>query len=528
MVDGRNAGVRRRLVRVTCLLVGASMVAAGASVSADEQGWRTFVLERPNQVRPARPAQPSRAALAEVARRQQRLTTEQLDHIRYWDEGAVTHRWVERLLQQIAARHVNPVRASRAIALMTVAMHDATIATWDAKAAYRTESPVARHREIGTLVHPPGGPSFPSEHAAVAAAAAAVLSDLFPGEQDELARKVRDAAESRVLAGVSSPADVEAGLAIGKSVGALVVARGRSDDSTAVFKGTVPVGEGFWAPIWPWKLLEPAAGSWRPWILRSGDEILPPPPPVFGSVEYLAEVDEIAQVVANLTEEQKAIANYWADGMGTVTPPGHWLKDASVVVDERFRYDAPQATRTLALLGISLADAFIACWNAKYTYWTVRPDQILNALPFRDLEPLSPAWTVSPPLAVRRDGHFGSYIRTPPFPGYPSGHATQSGAAAEVLGYVFPDLASWFWARAEEAALSRLYAGIHFSSDNVQGLAFGREVGRRVIEHVRHDEVPSVARHADARAARRDVRRERPGSSRAPKRESGPPAGGLL
>jgi membrane-associated phospholipid phosphatase len=139
---------------------------------------------------------------------------------------------------------------------------------------------------------------------------------------------------------------------------------------------------------------------------------------------------------------------------------------------------------------MSLADAFIACWNAKYTYWTARPDQVINSPPFRDLEPAHPAWNVTPPLVERRGGLYGSYIRTPPFPGYPSGHATQSGAAAEVLAYVFPELASWFRGRAEQAAISRLYAGIHFSSDNVQGLALGREVGRRVVEYAQRGEGP--------------------------------------
>ena len=102
---------------------------------------------------------------------------------------------------------------------------------------------------------------------------------------------------------------------------------------------------------------------------------------------------------------------------------------------------------------------------------------------------MHPGCYVSAPLADRRGSFFTAFIGTPAFPGYPSGHATQSGAAAEVLAYVFPDLARWFQSRAEEAALSRLYAGIHFSSDNVQGLAFGRAIGQRVIAYARQDEV---------------------------------------
>lgn len=423
--------------------------------------------------------------------RPRRLTPEQQAEIRYWDEGAVTHRWTALLLEQIVARHVNPVRASRAIALLTVAMYDATVASWDAKLAYAVPPLVRQNPAIRPLVRTAAVPGFPSKHAAVAAAAAAVLSYLFPNSADEFALRARQAGESRITAGESSPADVAAGGALGAAVAALVVERGGSDNSAAVFLGTVPVGAGFWAPPWPFVLVEPAAGSWRPWVLSTGDELAPPPPPVFGSSQYLAEVDEISQVVANLTDEQKAIANFWADGMGTVTPPGHWLRDASAVVDERFRDDPRHATRALALLGIGMADAFISCWHAKYTYWTVRPDQVMNSSAFRDLVPVLPARNAGPPLAERRASLFGSYIRTPPFPGYPSGHATQSGAASEVLAFVFPDLADRFRARAEEAAMSRLYAGIHFTSDNLEGLALGRAIGRRVVEYARSEGVGS-------------------------------------
>jgi membrane-associated phospholipid phosphatase len=113
------------------------------------------------------------------------------------------------------------------------------------------------------------------------------------------------------------------------------------------------------------------------------------------------------------------------------------------------------------LVSVAMADAFIVCWNGKYTYWTARPNQVIPG--------------------------FAAYIKTPPFPGYPSGHSTQSGAASEVLAYLFPQHAATFHAMAEEAAISRLYGGIHFQSDNNSGLAVGREVGRRVVEYAKQD-----------------------------------------
>src|SRR5438093_162814 len=185
------------------------------------------------------------------------------------------------------------------------------------------------------------------------------------------------------------------------------------------------------------------------------------PPPLYGSAEYQADVDAVVRVAANLTDEQRAIALFWADGGGTVTPPGHWARIAADEVDARFGNDAPRAARTMALVGVSQADAFISCWFTKYTFWTARPFQVISG--------------------------FTSLIPTPPFPSYSSGHSTQSGAASEVLSYLFPDRADAFRGMADEAAISRLYAGIHFPSDNNQGIATGRQIGQRVVDYARHD-----------------------------------------
>lgn len=209
-------------------------------------------------------------------------------------------------------------------------------------------------------------------------------------------------------------------------------------------------------------MLDPTAGFWRPWILAHGGDVHLPAPPSPGSPEYQADMDAVVYAADHLTDEQKAIAAYWADGPGTVTPAGHWLKIAEEYVTRNWRRDPPQATRALALVSVSMADAFIACWKAKYTYWTARPDQVIPG--------------------------FRPYIKTPPFPSYPSGHSTQSGAASEVLAYLFPQHATEFRAMAEEAAVSRLFGGIHFPSDNYNGLLMGREIGRRVVEYARRDE----------------------------------------
>jgi membrane-associated phospholipid phosphatase len=116
-----------------------------------------------------------------------------------------------------------------------------------------------------------------------------------------------------------------------------------------------------------------------------------------------------------------------------------------------------QTARLLAVLNTAQADAFIACWDAKFTYWTERPVTAIR----REIES-EPPWL--------------SYIPTPPFPSYVSGHSTTSAAASEVLAAFFPAAAAQLRAWAQEAALSRLYGGIHFRSDNETGLELGRQV----------------------------------------------------
>jgi hypothetical protein len=114
-----------------------------------------------------------------------------------------------------------------------------------------------------------------------------------------------------------------------------------------------------------------------------------------------------------------------------------------------------------AALNTAQADAFIACWDAKYAYWSLRPVTAVRRL-------IDPSWL--------------SYIATPPFPSYPSGHSTTSGAASTVLAAFFPARAGQLAALAEEAAVSRLYGGIRYTTDNQVGLALGRRIGQEAIQ----------------------------------------------
>jgi membrane-associated phospholipid phosphatase len=322
-------------------------------------------------------------------------------------------RWLEIELAEIASHRMNPPRAARALALLSVAMRDAT-------------------RE---------GRGRPD--ATIAGAAATVLVYVFP---DRAAAFEELAAEERPTGAVER----------GRAIGARVVERARADGSGAVWQGAAPAGRGLWVPTPPALAapLEPLAGTWRTWNLASGSQLRPGPPTAFGSARYAAEIREVYDVSRSLTDEQKRIADLWADGAGTVTPPGHWSRIALDLIRAR-GLSSRSAARVLAVLNTAQADAFIACWDAKFAYWSERP---LTAI----RRELDPTWA--------------PYIATPPFPSYVSGHSTTSGAASEVLAAYFPPAATQLRAWALEAAVSRLYGGIHFRSDNEAGLALGKRI----------------------------------------------------
>ena len=242
-------------------------------------------------------------------------------------------------------------------------------------------------------------------------------------------------------------------------------------------------GPGYWVPtslIRQQQLpLLPDWGKNRPFAMKQGGSCRLPEPPAYseekGSVFY-KEAEEVYTTVSNLTPEQKTIARFWSDDpMLSPTPPGHWLNIALLIL-EKEKSDLPTRVDTLARVGIAVADAFIGCWDTKFEFNLIRPVSYIKKV-------MDPKWE--------------ALLITPPFPEYPSGHSTQSGAAAAVLAkifgenYVFEDSThekdgiaprrfEGFHAAAKEAAISRLYGGIHFRSAIERGLEQGECVARYV------------------------------------------------
>jgi membrane-associated phospholipid phosphatase len=396
---------------------------------------------------------------------QQQRTAATLATTALWDDPTVILPWTNLALDLIRVHMPNPVRAARALALLHVALVDTLVAADDARRAFPRPGPADDGAIVSLGRTPESASSFPSEHAAVAAAATVVLAYLFPDEPAGALQSLADeAALSRLIAGRAFRSDVEAGQAIGRAVGERAVARGRADGSETSWDGSGRLtGEGSWQPTPPGFVQQPAeplAGTWRPWLLASGDHYRPPAPPAYQSPAWAAELAGVQEAVKRRTPEQEAAVQFWAGGPGTVTPAGLWIEIARHLI-VRDGLDAPHAARVLALVSVAMADGFICCWDAKYTYWSARPI------------------TADPSLDV--------LIPTPPFPSYTSGHATISTAAATVLAHLFPADEDALLARAGEASRSRLWAGIHFPIDTEMGALGGGMIGRLVVARARAD-----------------------------------------
>lgn len=461
----RTARLGLIVVATGIAVVAANLVVQNARAEAPAH-WRPLLLSAPSSVRVAPTvtigSAEDRHELDEVLDRQFHadLLT---DQIAYWTDVPTAVRWNEILLGVVRKAKTNPVRVSRTLALLNSAMYDAVIAACDAKIAYRRSSPAERDSRIKALAPPDDLSSHASVDAAIAAAAVAVLTAIYPDRSETFESRRDELLNVRLAVGSHTASDLETGSRIGAAVGALAFARAGSDGASAFWQGTIPEEPGAWKPARPFRNDQPTevlAGTWRPWLMTAGSDFRPGPPPAFESPDWRAEADEVVRVNAELTDDQIQIARFWADGAGTDTPPGHWMRIAMGLAD-RDHLPLPETARLLAHLAMAQADAFIACWDAKYTYWSGRPTGLIPG--------------------------FASTIITPNFPSYISGHSTLSGASSVVLAAFFPDDAASLEAQAEEAALSRLYGGIHWRSDNEVGLEVGRRIGLLAVERAGRD-----------------------------------------
>jgi membrane-associated phospholipid phosphatase len=440
----------------------ASSLPTAQDVGAPPATWRTWILSSSDELRPDAPADPTEDELAELVYMQGDRDEAMIALIQHWNSRPAVLPWTELANAALAEFKLSSARQARAQGILQTAMYDAVLAAYDAQEAYDAPLPAT----LDATITPLEGivatrPAFPSAEAAVAGAASTVLTGLLPdAARNHFTGLAYEAALTRLQAGLNVQRDIEAGLALGTVIGLRALAHGADDLSGSDWDGAGRLeGDGYWVPTPPAFVetpVEPLAGTWALWVMASPDQFRPAPPPTYDSPAWQGQLAAVQQAVADRTFSQAQRAKYWQNTAAST----HWNGFAAELIT-RDALDLPHAARVLALLAVAQADAQIACWDGKFTYWTERP--------------------------VTADPELNVLYSTPPFPSYPSGHATVSNAAAVTLSQLFPDDAADLLDLAEEAAASRCWAGIHFPLDDDAGTLLGRQIGYLVTDVAREE-----------------------------------------
>ena len=392
----------------------------------------------------------------------------------------------------------SPPQASRVYAYATIAGYEAARGADASHATY-----AGRLNELAPLPELAGeiDPVLASAHAFFRVADALVFSqerlvtprDTLLATFDGLPASVRRASQAH-----------------GQAVAGHVLAWAASDGyaRTRSLPRYTPAGGDAWEPTPPGYIeaIEPYWGQLRPFVLRELAPYAAPPPPAYGTPAFAADVREVVEATADMTDEETLIASFWdcnpfvlheeghlSYAAKKISPGGHWMGIVGVLVDQT--EDTPAgAWAAYSQTAVALADAFIVSWADKYRTNVIRPE-----------------------TAIRRqlDASWQPLLQTPPFPEYTSGHSVISTAAAEVLTAIYGEVAfvddvevpyglperafDSFRAAAAEAAISRLYGGIHYRPAIENGVAQGRAVGEAVVARFELAPQPALARSADAR-----------------------------
>jgi membrane-associated phospholipid phosphatase len=365
------------------------------------------------------------AACADAPTRMLEPKSPQLDAVKFWEVTAST-RWNQRaagLLGQFPPAN-GQAAASRILTYLSIAQYRAVLAA-----------------EAGKE-----GSTHPSVSAAVGGASVVVLSGFFPA--------AAGTAEAQLDADLAAPGwpgakneDPVSGEAIGRAVGQAVLALATTDNYLVASPVAPPPGPGKWVPAPAPATIVRSLHGVRPFFLGTADQIRPGPPPAFGSPAFLAGLAEVRAISDTRTPEQLAIALFW-----NFAPPQFTASAENLMADELItahHRTEREAARILAYANAAAFDAQIACWDAKFAYWFLRPSQA------------DPGITLA--------------FALPNHPSYPSGHSCITGAIMTVLMDAFPSERPLLEENITLAGLSRVYAGIHYRFD----IEAGREIGRR-------------------------------------------------
>jgi hypothetical protein len=429
---------QKLIVLIAALLI---ILQGQAQTEPNAGNWKTWFISSGKDYRLVAP--PSKPEINEVIALQQKIDSAQWQQILYWNAGAPGYRW-QSMMTGLWSTDTS-MKGSLANMLLGVAIYDATIAAWNTKYAYKRSHPYEADKRIKALIPKPLNSSYPCEYSVAAGVAVTIFSHFYPWLKDSVNKMAAQLMASRVAAGVAFPSDTHDGFELGKRIAEKEIEYTKDFITTIPWDKKMPQGPGYYKGKFS---MFPMAGHNKTVVLDSGSQFRPGPPPDFA--KDMTELKNFKQNFRSMSNALFYASNLFWDELLN-----------KKIFEANLQMDAPRAARIYAITDIAYYDGFIACWDAKYTYWGIRPNQY--------------------------DTTYKSLVPTPPFPGYPSGHAALSSTMAEVYSYFFPADAAFFRQKAKDVAESRFQAGIHFRTDNEVALELGKKVAAKVIERAKAD-----------------------------------------
>ena len=425
-----------------------------AMVAPDAGTWNTWLLESGNELQLDAPPDEA-ATMAEIEELRAMLASvdnDMLNQILYWNASVPAYRWNKMASEEYFNRSISHPVASYGLALMNVAIYDATIAAWDTKYSYNRLRPTEMDSSLTAHIPVPNSPAYPAEHAVTASAASEVLAFLFPDKADFFTARADAAITAMSHSGIYYPSDIEAGSELGHEIAQRAIAWAQANPLNLVPVEEITGEEGQWYGTNP---IMANAGTWTTWALSSADEFRPEPPLEPGSEAFETEMQELRDIERNFP--RSVFVRYWEFGSGAFQDNLRWTQHASTLIWEYGLDDnPPHGALVYAAMHIAGYDAAVATFEAKYHYLAIRPFQY--------------------------DPEFQTVIPTPNHPAYPSAHSVISMAMLATLAELFPQDATYLTDMSRQGGESRLHGGIHFRHDVVAGEAMGEQIADKVLQ----------------------------------------------
>ena len=327
-----------------------------AQVEPAAGNWKTWFITSGKDYRLPAPTS-YKNEIAEVIARQKNIDAKTKQQINFWNAGSPGYRWQE-MMNKLWAVDTGRYGAL-ANMLLGTATYDATIVAWDTKYAYKRPRPFIADNRIKIYAVNPESPSFPCEHSVAAGVAVTIFTRFYPTMADSVKKLAQQLMDSRIAAGVAFPSDTRAGFDLGKRIAEKEIELTKEYVATAQWDGKIPDKPGLWRGKFA---MYPTAGQNKTIVLENASEFRPGPPPDFA--KEMEEMKNYKQTFRSLSN-----AFYWANQS--------WFMDnlTKKIFENNLHLNPPRAARINAVVNVTSYDAFVACWDAKYTYWGIRPNQ---------------------------------------------------------------------------------------------------------------------------------------------------------